>query len=106
MVALVASRVASGLQWLHLGLQPDATILTYKTKNGAATAEVYHSGSHSPNFLYSVVAIHFLNSTRISSLLYTVTLSTSTPHSSSSNSVSGPKSLTLLIKASIRLTRL
>ena len=69
MVALVALRVASGLQWLHLGLQPDATLLTYKTKNGAATAEVYHSGSHSPNFLYSVVAIQFLNSTRISSLL-------------------------------------
>ena len=96
MVAMVAPRVASGLQWLHLGLQPDATLLTYKTsvvtatqiifeeikahilrlydmllktKNGAATAEVYHSGSHSPNFLYSVVVIQFLNSTRISSLL-------------------------------------
>ena len=34
MVALVASRVASGLQWLHLGLQPDATILTPTTKMG------------------------------------------------------------------------
>ena len=29
MVAMVAPRVASGLQWLHLGLQPDAT--TYKS---------------------------------------------------------------------------
>lgn len=66
---MVAPMVASGLQWLHLGLQPDATILTPTTKNGAATAKVYHSGSHSPNFLYSVVAIQFLNSTRISSLL-------------------------------------
>ena len=67
---------ATGLQWLHLGLQPDATLIirlltihTYINKIGAATAEVYYSGSHSPNFLYSVVAIQFLNSTRISSLL-------------------------------------
>ena len=50
MVAMVASGVATGLQWLHLGLQPDATLLTYKTKMGlqlpkfitlAATAPIF-----------------------------------------------------------------
>ena len=49
---------------------PDATLLTYITKNGAATAEVYHSGSHSPNFLYSVVAIHFLEPVHIKLLQF------------------------------------